>query len=77
MKTVTKSRAVILQFSVVKIWMLRAVGSWLVTLGAFGDMQWGESTHLLDTVCCGRNLGLETIGYGKAVEQVVSQCAQC
>jgi hypothetical protein len=50
MKTATKSRAVIGGFSVRRIWMSRAVGSWLVTLDAFGDVQCGESNYLLDAL---------------------------
>jgi hypothetical protein len=30
--------------------MSKAVGSGLLTLGAFGDVQWGESNHSLDAL---------------------------
>jgi hypothetical protein len=38
------------QFSVLRIRMSRAVGSWLLTFDAFDDVQWGESNHLPDAL---------------------------
>jgi hypothetical protein len=37
------------------MWMAGVVGSWLVTLDALGDVQWGESHYLLDTLSSERS----------------------
>jgi hypothetical protein len=50
LKRAAKSHAVILRFSILRIWMSRAVRSWPVTLGTFGEAQWGEPNYSLDTL---------------------------